>query len=274
MRRLYVLVVRLLALLLMLAGAGSARADTPIALWKSFDGRVNFTGTQVSLRAYSNANAPCTIYAPTTNRSASLSIPSGATVLSAQLYWAGSGASDYTVTFEGLDVTATRTFTSSTVGGGFDYFGGAADVTAAVKAKGSGTYNFSGLTVANGAPWCSSQGVLGGFSLLVVYSLPTEPERVLNIYEGFRYVQNGEVVVTANNFRWNRTATAVQERARIGHITWEGDPTLAQGGETLTFEGTEMTDALNPQATSSIRAATSTTAALPMASISTPTTPR
>ena len=59
-------------------------------------------------------------------------------------------------------------------------------------------------------------------------------------------MQNGEVVVTADNFRWNRTATPVQERARIGHITWEGDPTLAQGGETLTFEGTEMTDALNP----------------------------
>lgn len=246
MRRLYALATRLLALLLLLAGAGSARADTPIALWKSFDGRVNFTGTQVSLRAYSNANAPCTIYAPTTNRTASLSIPYGATVLSAQLYWAGSGASDYTVTFEGLDVSATRKYASSTVGNGFDYFGGAADVTAIVQAKGSGTYNFSGLTVSNGSPWCSSQGVLGGFSLLVVYSLPSEPERVLNIYEGFRYVQNGEVVVTADNFRWNRTATAVQERARIGHITWEGDPTLAQGGETLSFEGAEMTDTLNP----------------------------
>lgn len=246
MRRLCALAARLLALLLLLAGSGGARADTPIALWKSFDGRVNFTGTQVSLRPYSNASDPCAIYAPTTNRTASLSIPYGATVLSAQLYWAGSGASDYTVTFESQDITATRKFSSATVGNGFDYFGGAADVTAIVKAKGSGTYNFSGLTVANGAPWCASQGVLGGFSLLVVYSLASEPERVLNLYEGFRYVQNGEVVVDASNFRWNRTATAVQEKARIGHITWEGDPTLAQGGETLTFEGTEMTDSLNP----------------------------
>jgi len=246
MMRQFVLCLRLLALALLLAGASAARADTPLALWKSFDGRVNFTGTQVSLRAYSNASAPCTVYAPTTNRTASLSIPYGATVLSAQLYWAGSGASDYTVTFENQDITATRKFSSATVGNGFDYFGGAADVTAIVKAKGSGTYNFSGLTVANGAPWCGSQGVLGGFSLLLVYSLASEPERVLNLYEGFSYVQNGEVVVDASNFRWNRTATAVQEKARVGHITWEGDPTLAQGGETLSFEGTEMTDALNP----------------------------
>ncbi len=246
MRHWYRLALRLLALLLLSVGAGGARADTPIALWKSFDGRVNFAGTQVSVRAGSNANAPCTIYAPGTNRTANLSLPAGAIVQSAQLYWAGSGASDYTVTFESTEVTAARRFASTTVGNGFNYFGGAADVTALVKAKGSGTYNFSGLTVANGAPWCASQGVLGGFSLLVVYSLASEPERVLNIYEGFRYVQNSEVVVTANNFRWNRTATSVQEKARIGHITWEGDPTLAQGGESLIFEGTEMTDSLNP----------------------------
>ena len=246
MSRLRSMVLRLLALIWLLAGAAGARADTAINLWKSFDGRVNFTGTQVSVRAGSNTSAPCTIYAPSTIRSAQLNVPYGATVLSAQLYWAGSGTSDYTVTFEGKEITATRTYSSTTVGNGFNYFGGAADVTAIVKPKGSGSYNFSGLTVANGAPWCASQGVLGGFSLLVVYSLPSEPERVLNLYEGFRYVQNGEVVVNASNFRWNRTATPVQEKARIGHITWEGDPTLLKDGEQLIFEGTEMTDALNP----------------------------
>lgn len=245
MTRLYRLAVRVLALLLLFA-ASAARADTPIALWKSFDGRVNFTGTQVSLRASSNTNAPCTIYAPSVNRSASLAIPYGATVLSAQLYWAGSGTSDYTVTFESRDITATRKYSSATTGNGYDYFGGAADVTAIVKAKGSGTYSFSGLTVANGNPWCASQGVLGGFSLLVVYSVSSEPERVLNIYEGFRYVQNNKVVVNASNFRWDRKSYAVKEKARIGHITWEGDPTLSQNGESLLFEGEEMTDTLNP----------------------------
>jgi uncharacterized repeat protein (TIGR01451 family) len=246
MSGLFSVLLRVLALAVLLTGAAGARADTELGLWKSFDGRVNFTGTQVSVRSGSNTSAPCTIYAPSTIRSAKLTVPYGATVLSAQLYWAGSGASDYTVTFEGKEITATRTFTSTTVGNGFNYFGGAADVTAIVKPKGSGDYGFSGLTVANGSPWCGSQGVLGGFSLLVVYSLPSEPERVLNLYEGFRYVQNGEVVVNASNFRWNRTATPIQEKARIGHITWEGDPTLLRDGEQLIFEGTEMTDNLNP----------------------------
>ena len=241
-----VFMLRLLALVLLL-GAGSAQADTAIKLWKAFDGRVNFTGTQVSLRTKSNSNGACTVASSSTNRTAKLTLPVGATVLSAQLYWAGSGTSDSTVTFEGKSVTAGRKYTSSTVGGGLNYFGGAADVTSVVKAKGSGTYTFSGLTVSIGNPWCASQAVLGGFSLLVVYAHPTEPERVLNLYEGFRYVQNSEVVVSASNFRWNRTDWPVRERTRVGHITWEGDPTLAQDGERLLFEGNEVSDSLNPE---------------------------
>jgi MSHA biogenesis protein MshQ len=243
------LVLRLLALAL-LGGAATAHADTPITLWKAYDGRVNFAGTQVSLRTRPNGagnRSACTVTAPSTNRSATLRLPSGATVVSAQLYWAGSGTSDSTVTFEGRPVTASRRYTSSTIGDGYNYFGGAADVTGIVRLKGGGTYNFSGLTVANGNPWCASEAVLGGFSLLVVYSHPSEPERVLNLYEGFRYMQNSEVVVNASNFRWNRTMVPVEEKARVGHITWEGDANLAQNGEHLLFEGTEMTDSLNPE---------------------------
>lgn len=259
--------------LLLLSFALPAQANTPITLWKAFDGRVNFAGTQVTLRTGSNTDKgkncngdgngnngnclengnngnkkvnACTVTAPSTNRTAALVLPSGATVLSAQLYWAGSGPSDSTVSFEGRNVTAARKYVSRTVGGGLNYFGGAADVTSVVRAKGSGTYDFSGLTVETGDPWCASQAVLGGFSLLVVYSHAAEPERVLNIYEGFQHVQNSEVVVNANNFRWKSPLIAVRERARVGHITWEGDPTLEQGGESLLFEGKELSDALNP----------------------------
>lgn len=252
MKDLFNFALRLLALMLLAAG-GAARADTPIALWKSFDGRVNFTGTQVTLRTMANTtrnndrNEACVVTAPGTIRKASLSVPAGATVLSAQLYWAGSGIADSTVTFEGKDITAGRKFSSTTIGGGYNYFGGAADVTAIVKAKGSGTYSFSGLTVSNGSPWCASQAVLGGFSLLVVYSHSSQPERVLNLYEGFSYLQNSEVVVKASNFRWDRKNYAVQEKARVGHISWEGDPTLSDDGEHLIFEDTEMTDSLNPK---------------------------
>lgn len=230
---------------LLLALCAPARADTPIRLLKSFNGSVNFTGTQVTLRNSSNGGNACSVASSNANRKADLVVPDGATVLSAQLYWAGSGAADNTVTFQGKSISAERRYTSGTVGNGMNYFSGVADVTAYVK--GTGTYTFSGLTVANGNPWCASQAVLGGFALLVVYSHKNEPERVLNLYEGFRYVQNGEISFTATNFRWPRPWWPVRERARIGHITWEGDATLLGKNERLIFDGKEMTDDMNPE---------------------------
>lgn len=237
-----------LALLAMVLGlAAPARADTAIALTQTFNGAVNFTGTQVTIRSSSNNGNACSVYSSTTNRTATLSLPSGATVLSAQLYWAGSGnTADNTVTFQSTTVNATRKYSSSTVGNGMNYFGGAADVTSIVKAKGAGTYNFSGLTVSTGSPWCASEAVLGGFSLLVVYSHPNEPERILNLYEGFRYLQNSEFTLTATNFRWPSPWLPIREKARVGHITWEGDSTLLASGENLLFNGNELTDDMNP----------------------------
>ena len=237
-----------LALLGMLLGlATPAWADTAIALTQTFNGAVNFTGTQVTIRSASNGSNACSVYSSTTNRTATLSLPSGATVLSAQLYWAGSGnTADNTVTFQSTTVNATRKYSSTTVGNGMNYFGGAADVTSIVKAKGAGTYNFSGLTVSTGSPWCASQAVLGGFSLLVVYSHPNEAERILNLYEGFRYLQNSEFTLTATNFRWPSPWLPIREKARVGHITWEGDSTLLASGENLLFNGNELTDDMNP----------------------------
>lgn len=247
MPALRILLRALPALLLTVLGlCAPAHADTPISLWKSFNGSVNFTGTQVTLRTRSNAVDACAVAPSTSNRNADLTLPAGATVLSAQLYWAGSGPADNSVSFEGKAVTATRRYSSSTVGNGMNYFGGAADVTATVKAKGAGKYSFSGLTVSTGRPWCASQAVLGGFSLLVVYAHPNEPERVLNLYEGFRYVQNGEISFTASNFRWPKPWWPTREKARVGHITWEGDSTLLGDGERLIFEGKELTDDMNP----------------------------
>lgn len=233
-----------LTALALLAAAAPARADTPLALWKSFDGNINFTGTQASLRTGSNTSGtPCAVLAPSTVRSANLVLPANAVVVSAQLYWAGSGTPDSTVTFQNTEITATRRFTSATIGNGFDYFGAAADVTNLVKT--GGTYNFSGLTVASGAPWCGSQGVVGGFSLLVVYKLATEPLRVLNIYEGFQALRNTQATVTANNFRWSSSWLPTNDKARVGHIVWEGDPSL-QSGESVTLDGNVLSDTNNP----------------------------
>ncbi|HEX9174266.1 MAG TPA: DUF6701 domain-containing protein [Telluria sp.] len=230
--------------------AGGARADTPVTLFKSYAGNVNFVGTQESMRVRGNNKDPCAVVSSTTELTARLAdLPAGAEVLSAQLYWAGSNVqakADYRITFEGAELTAeaARQYFSPTVGDGSDYFGGAVDVTAQVSAKRNGDYTFSGLTINNGTPWCSFQGVLGGFSLLVIYAHPDQPYRVLNLYEGFQYIRYSGITLNLNNFLVP-TPLAASATGRLGHITWEGDSTLDQGGEELLFNGYEMVDRLN-----------------------------
>ena len=238
----------LLGLVLMLAGP-AARADTTVQQYTSFRGQVNFTGTEGTMRTAGNnsySNSACSI---TGSISAKLSgVPTGATILSAQLYWVGSGNSaDNYVTFDGASVYAGRQYTSGTVGNGLNYFSGAADVTARVRSKlnPNTTYTFSGLTVDNGNPWCGSQAVVGGFALLVVYSHPDEPFRLLNVYEGFQYFQSSGFVINLGNFNVPNPLPS-NVTGRIGHITWEGDTTLSQGGENLLFNGKELTDSMNP----------------------------
>ncbi|MBB3219663.1 DUF11 domain-containing protein [Pseudoduganella umbonata] len=229
----------LCAAILSLAAA-PARADTPIALFKSFAGNITMTGTQKSLRTKSNNDDPCAI---TSSVSMTLAgVPSPTAVLAAYLYWAGSGTkTDYAVTFDGKAVSApaTRRYASNTVG--YNYFGGAADVTDQVRAKGNGTYTAKDLDIETNL-FCSVSGVLGGFQLLVIYRDSKEPFRVLNVYEGFQYIRYSSIELTLANFQIpNPPGTG-----RVGHITWEGDTTLSGGGETLRYNGVQQTDTLNP----------------------------
>ncbi|MES2257588.1 MAG: DUF11 domain-containing protein [Pseudomonadota bacterium] len=246
--------VLLLAAAALLFGA-PAHADSPIRLFRSFAGNVSFTGTQKTMRTKSNTDDACSV---NTNPQTMVlnSIPQNAVVLSAHLYWAGSGdyaatpsAADYTVTFDNVSVTApiNRQYTSATTGS--KYFSGAVDVTAQVKVKGNADYTVGGLTIDSSSTYCSSQAVLGGFQLLVVYSLPTETFRVLNIYEGFQYSHNSSFVLTLGNFLipdpiGNKTG-------KIGAMTWEGDSTLSSCGtvalcEVLRYNDVEVSDGLNP----------------------------
>ncbi|WP_332877985.1 DUF11 domain-containing protein [Massilia sp. S19_KUP03_FR1] len=237
--------MRRLVWLLLLLVAGGAHADMPLTLFKSWAGNVNFTGTVVSFR--NSSTNVCSLYGANTALSVSLAgIPTTATILTAQLYWAGSGSTpDYTVGFESGDVTSTpaRSYTSQSVG--YDFFSGAVDVTAQVQARRNGNYQFYGLVVNSGAPYCAVQGVLSAMSLLVVYSDSGQPYRVLNLYEGFQYYQNSSLTTTISNLRIPSPLTAAMT-GRIGHITFEGDGTAGQTGEDIALNGTKLTDTLNP----------------------------
>ncbi len=229
----------------LLLGAAAARADTPISLFKSFAGNVNFTGTQKTLRSKANTSDPCSLVSGGAVTAVLSGIPTGATVLNAQLYWAASGSTpDLAVVMDGVAVAApgSRQYTTATVG--YDFFSGAADVTAQVVAKRNGNYVMSGLSVDNNDPYCGVEAVLGGFQLLVIYSNVGETFRVLNLYEGLQFVRNSSLTLNLSNFLTpNPIGSAT---GRIGHISWEGDTTLSGGGEDLRFNGIGMVDTMNP----------------------------
>jgi len=232
-------------------------AGTPVQLYESFAGNINYIVTAGTLRTQPNSINACSV---TNSGSASLSgLPAGATVLAAYLYWAGSYSTqtgstrttpDFDITFETQNLTADRTFTETfyydATDTDYDYFSGVKDVTGIVSAKGSGTYTFSNLSVNTGTPHCASQAVLSGWSLVVIYEDAGEYQRVVNLFDGFMYHRGSEITLTLSNFRI--PATPVD--GKMSHISWEGDvensDPLNGFTENLIFNGNQLTDGYNP----------------------------
>lgn len=224
----------------------TAEAGVPVTLYNSFAGNIDYTATGGTLRTQPNTGNSCAV---TNSGSATLSgIPIGATITAAYLYWAGSGSTpDNNVTLDGVPISADRSFTETFIlGNTYDFFSGFEDVTAQVALKGNGTYTFAGLTVNNGAPHCGVAAVMSGWSILVIYESASEPLRVINVFDGFQYFRGSSLTLTPNNFVVPNSGID----GKHGILTWEGDVenSAALGGftEALTFNGTALTDGLNP----------------------------
>ena len=171
-------------------------------------------------------------------------IPAGGSVLAAYLYWAGSGSTvDSQVTLDGAPLTADRTFTSRFVlsPNNYDFFGGFKDVTAAVQAKRNGNYTFSGLTVDTTGQYCSLQAVIAGWSLIVIYEDSAASGKTLVVYDGFDLERNNSTSYLLSGIH----AVAPTE-AKTSFLLWEGDESLGGVQELLRFNGTNLSDALNP----------------------------
>ncbi|HLA70542.1 MAG TPA: hypothetical protein VK624_03460 [Steroidobacteraceae bacterium] len=228
-------------LVLALFGANTASAQA-ISLYKRDTGNINFVTTGGSLRNSPNTGNACTVN--TTSTQTLSGIPALRTVRNAYLYWGGSGNSaDTTVTLNGTTVTASRTFARTFNNGTvFNFFGAFADVTSLVS--GNGSFTFGGLTFSTGTPWCNSEAVVGGWSLVVVYEGAAERLRAINIYDGLDYFYGSQVTQTPSGFR----VPAANIDGRIAVFTLEGDPQNSgtSGGfsEALRFNGTLLDDGL------------------------------
>jgi hypothetical protein len=241
---------RLIVVLLLAMCSCFAQAAN-VALLESYSGKINFVGVQATMRTQANTGNACAI--TNANLTRSLTIPAGATVVAAHLFWAGSttdlSTPDYSVTLNGTTVTAATNRRHTLLSTGDYYFAHGQDVTAIISPLAAGathTITFGSLTVNNTAA-CDVKAVVGGFSLLVIYSTATETFRVLNLYEGLQEVYDGvNVSLTLSNFLVPNPRNGAT--GKVAHITWEGDPDLSTG-ENLTFNGSQLSDATNPVGT-------------------------
>ena len=206
-------------------------------------------------------DASATRLATDARTSATLTLPSGATVAYARLYWsailAGTALAeppaDTNVTFDrdggfSTVVTADASKTLTTTGPGspalkYVVYQSTADVTALVRSNGSGGYRASDIDsiVLNGV---ATDTAYSAWTLIVVFDAPGATYHHVQLFDGLDLVDpSTSVSVTASGFKIPATGTFT---AKAGAWVYDGD--LGETGDRFTFKGTNLTNASNPAA--------------------------
>ena len=212
---------------------------------------------------------------PTTfnSSSAALSVPAGATVLFAGLYWGAALDQGETLPSQ-CDPAQPRTGAPAPDpaaagsallrlpgGGGFvpvsagvldtytedllcpapgveerTRYQAFADVTTLVKLGGGGTYTVANVQAGTGADRHA------GWSLVVAYQDASQPARNLTVFDGFAQVAtNNTVPLDVSGFKTPLTGPV---NTQLGIVSYEGDLTLT--GDSLALNGTTLSDAARP----------------------------
>jgi uncharacterized repeat protein (TIGR01451 family) len=234
-------------LVLALFSANPAGAQAPsLALRET--GHINFVTTGGSLRTQDNNGNSCAVGATSTQTLSG--VPVNPTSMRAFLYWGGSGGTaDTSVTLNGVTVTAGSTFAANYTGvtPNLPFFGAFREITGLgiLTPGGNGSYTFGGNTVVTGSPHCDVSAVVSGWSLIVIYELPSERLRAINLYHGLAPFRGGNHIQTPGGFR----IPTSNIDGRVAVFTLEGDPanSTTQGGfdEALRFNGNLLDDGIN-----------------------------
>ncbi|MCW8869258.1 MAG: Ig-like domain-containing protein, partial [Proteobacteria bacterium] len=182
--------------------------------------------------------------------SATLTIPNGATVLHAELYWSGRHNNNEanrdkirikapgSVSYSQVTAHTIDTFSSEGSSGSRPYQA-SADITQIVTNGGTGNYIVGDLKAKTGD---DSLGFYGGWALAVVYQDNTEPFRRLMLFDGAATVVGSNTVsITTDNLI---TPFSGSFDTYLGALVWEGDYSL--DGDSLVFENNILDESLNP----------------------------
>lgn len=194
--------------------------------------------------ATGNAEANTAITAAQARTTSVLTLPAGAVVTHAWLYWAASKVSGTGPSVQ-LDLPGGGSQTITALPGDIVVSGGtryraAADVTALVRARGAGAYRFSGVD-ADALLNINDGNRFAAWWMVVLYELSSEPVRSLALYDGFEAVTTG---APANTTLSGFLVPASVGTAKLGLAALEGDDTIS--GDRLLVNGTAVSNALNP----------------------------
>jgi hypothetical protein len=183
---------------------------------------------------------------------ATLTLPPGATVLFAGLYWGGdtsagaSGAAAPNAAQRNIvrlttPAAGAQTITAATVdtdAAAATRYQGFANVTPQVAVGGSGTYTVANVQTGTGI------NRYGGWGLVVAYRLGSEPVRRLLVNDGFLALGAMTRPVVDVPFSGFLTPASGTVRARLGAIAYEGDRSIAT--DALAIGDRAVVDAANP----------------------------
>jgi uncharacterized repeat protein (TIGR01451 family) len=206
---------------------------------------------------YVNSDSDSTTF---NSSNATLSLPSGAQVQFARLYWGGNAvagvggtappnvALSNTVRFA-TPASAYVTVTGSLLGvnnntGQSVIYAAYADVTSLVQAAGAGAYAIANIQAGTGVrnDVGESGGLFAGWSLVVVYADPANALHSITIWDGFGRVEpNTQGEATIGGFV---TPPSGPLSAAVGVVAWEGDFGLT--GDRLQVSGLDVSGPLNP----------------------------
>ncbi|AYQ33214.1 BspA family leucine-rich repeat surface protein [Runella sp. SP2] len=188
------------------------------------------------------AEANSSITAANTRSSAVLSIPSGATVVYAQLQWAASTTASTTPTCSlavnteaATLITANRYRNQTTP---INSYQAVADITSIVAANPNALFTLSGATLPAITNF-NNGNLFAGWSLIVVYKDCTQPEKLFKFYDGLEVVNSSVFSFTTDGFTYSAGSKA---SAIIG--SYIGSNALT--GESLSINGVNYSDNLNP----------------------------
>jgi clumping factor A len=196
-----------------------------------------------------SARADATVTSLTSRTTALLTLPPNATVSYARVYWAGFLPNvtpvDSSLRIERPSGTLNQAVTADTSvkvarGAGFFWYQSTADVTTLVQGAGAGLYRISDIGSIE-LPGLDNPDPIDAWSMVVFYSLASDPSRNLALFDGLDLVLPASTVsATLSGFLVPNSGFD----GKLGVIAYEGEDQLP--GDSLSFNGTALFDAVNP----------------------------